>query len=231
MEESFTSWESFDDETYSETIIVNSENNDYEIELFDNSISYQENFQDGKDVKYLIVPIYHHDIDKSTNFTNLFNAGGKIIIPKSTTDKRKIKIKDYLLVDYEPIFGLRWKMFKRYKTDFSSDERLVYELLLIKFKHFEHKEFFMSYNDILKELGIRETRARTIIKNFEKNRIITKRVKLEKFNNNPSKRTYYTLNPREILKFQDKIIQSDFIEEVTTELKLYLEPVLKKRES
>jgi len=231
MEESFTSWESFDDETYSETIIVNSENNDYEIELFDNSISYQENFQDGKDVKYLIVPIYHHDIDKSTNFTNLFNAGGKIIIPKSTTDKRKIKIKDYLLVDYEPIFGLRWKMFKRYKTDFSSDERLVYELLLIKFKHFEYKEFFMSYNDILKELGIRETRARTIIKNFEKNRIITKRVKLEKFNNNPSKRTYYTLNPREILKFQDKIIQSDFIEEVTTELKLYLEPVLKKRES
>ncbi len=231
MEESFTSWESFDDETYSETIIVNSENKDYEIELFDNSISYQENFQDGKDVKYIIVPIHHHDIDKSTNFTNLFNAGGKVIIPKSTTDKRKIKIKNYLLVDYEPIFGLRWKMFKRYKTEFSSDERLVYELLLIKFKHFEYKEFFMSYNDILKELGIRETRARTIIKNFEKNRIITKRVKLEKYNNNPSKRTYYTLNPREILKFQDKIIQSAFIEEVTTELKLYLEPVLKKRES
>ena len=230
MEESFTNWESFDNETDSGAIVVNSENKDYEIELFDNSISYQENFQDGKDVKYLLVPIYSHEKYKSNNFTNLFNAGGKIIIPKST-NKGKIKITNYLIVDFEPIFGLRWKMFKRYKTDFSSDERLVYELLLIKFKHFEYKEFFMSYNDILKELGIRETRARTIIKNFEKNRIITKRVKLEKFNNNPSKRTYYTLNPREILKFQDKIIHSDFIEEVTTELKLYLEPVLKKRES
>ena len=231
MEESLTSWDNFENENNEKTAILKSENSEYLIELFNNSISYEENFNENKDAKYLLVPLYHNYIDKSSNYTRLFNAGGKLIIPKQLIDKRKLILKEYLIFDYEPIFGLRWKMFKRYKSEFNSDERLIYELLLIKFRHFGYSEFFLSYNDMYKELGIKETRARTIIKKFSEIGIITTRVKLEQFNNNPSKRTYYKLIPRKIILFQNHIINNEFLDEVKEELETYLEPVLKKRES
>lgn len=233
MSESFKTWDDIENvnsnsqNLTNSIVILNSENNYTELELFDNTIKFEDNFKDGKKERFIILPIYQTDIDKTVNYTPLLNAGGKIIIPKNFKNNGKTIIDKYLIVDYEPIFGLRWKMFKRYSTKFNSDERLIYELLLIKYRHYGYKEFFLSFNTILLELGVKETRAKSVIKKFEKLGIITRKVKIEKYKNNPSQVTYYTLVPNKILDIQEQIIKSEFLSEVQSELNTYLKPIIK----
>ena len=51
-----------------------------EIELYNQSLSYEDNFEDGKSVKFLLLPLFKNQKDNELIFTPILNAGATIIM-------------------------------------------------------------------------------------------------------------------------------------------------------
>jgi hypothetical protein len=198
-----------------------------DIQLYDMSLTSEQNFQNGEKTKYILLPINSEGIEKGPSFTPLLNAGGKIILNKEKAQQNMDYIGDTFVVDYDSMFGVRLLSFQKYNSDFfSCDERVFFETLIIKYHRFGFKSFFLSYNVILKELGIKKDRMISIkFQNlaFLKTEIITKLIE-----GRPSQVTYYTLDANKIVELLPLIYIADHLEVIDKDIKKYLEPALKK---
>ena len=101
------------------------------IEIYDDNLSYDENFTEGVDLKYALLPIYKTPKGNEFDFTRLLNAGGKIIITENF--ENYVTALEYFVVDFDSIFGLRLLSYQRYNSKFfDCQERVFFEALLIK---------------------------------------------------------------------------------------------------
>ncbi|NHM02407.1 hypothetical protein [Flavobacterium difficile] len=213
---------------YDDKYIMNQEPRE-EIDLYNQSLTYEENFEDGKKVKFILVPLFKDEKDNDTNFTPLLNAGSKIIMNRKELAGTYSEQFHYIIVDYNSIFGLRLLSFQRYNNFFSCDERVLFETFIIKFHSFKFKEFYMSIPTIYKELGIKETRANTIIKRFIELGIITKKVKPQVVNDIPSQVSYYCVIAEKVIELLPIIFDNFCSYDVEKDIEKYLEPALKKQ--
>lgn len=200
-----------------------------EIELYDETKQFDENFEDGSVVKYVLLPIYKDKNHEEKNYTRLLNIGSKTIMNRKKIMDKFSEGLNYFVLDYDPIFGLRLLSFQKYKPDFfSCDERVLFETLLIKFHQFKFKEFFYSYNTIRYELGIKKDKATTIVEKFIRLGILRCNVKSSKINGRPSQITYYFVFANKIIDLVPLIYKTEHLEKVREELIMYLEPAIEK---
>lgn len=200
-----------------------------EIELYDNHKCFDENFEIGADKKYILL-----EINKNKEFA-LKDFGD--IIPNSQTkciiDIEKVEdfsSLEFISYDYDTLFGLRLLSFIKYKSDFfTCDERVMFEAMLIKFRRFDFKPFYWSFNKIYEELGIKKDRATKIIKKLISLGIISQKLVKTFIDNRPLQINYYDLNPERILSLISSIYHERENVNLETEIKKYLFPSLKKK--
>lgn len=205
------------------------DNRTTEVKLYDLSLTHDENFEDGTATKYILLPINRIDYLGDKSYTPLVNAGAKLIMNYKQFAENSITLMDFMVFDYDSIFGLRLLSFQKYNSDFfSCDERVFFETLLIKFHSFNFKPFFISYPTIQKELGIKKDRLITISKKFQKLGFLTSEIKTSLIENRPSQITYYALDADKIMELLPQIYKRKDFYDIENDLKKYLEPALKK---
>lgn len=202
----------------------------FEIEIYDESKQFDENFEDGSKVKYILLPIFKDKNQEDKNYTKLLNAGSKVLLNRKKVMDKFSEGLNYFVLDYDPIFGLRLLSFEKYNPNFfSCEERVLFETLIIKFHLFKYKEFFYSYEVIRRELGIKKDRARTIIKKFISLGFLSCQVKTASIKDRPSKISYYNINANKVLELVPQIYMLVHQEKTEEELIAYLEPALEKQ--
>lgn len=201
----------------------------HEIELYDNEKTFEENFSQGSNKKYILF-----EIDKSKQVV-VTNPERTLPTPQSKCVIDIEKVEDYsslefIPVDYDSLFGLRLLSFQKYKPDFfTCDERVLFEALLIKYQRFDFKPFYWSKEVIFKEMGIKKDRATKIIQKFIDLEILTKEVKSSIVDKRPQQITYYDLQPERIIELIPEIYFEREVVSLKNEIKKYLYPVLKKK--
>ncbi|MCF6129320.1 hypothetical protein L1S35_06520 [Flavobacterium sp. AS60] len=206
--------------------VSHSEEETDKILLYDHNKTFIENFEDGIDVKYVIVPIYKEG-NKDENFTPLLNAGAKVIMNRKKIMDDYSEGLNYFVLDYDSIFGLRLLSFQRYNSKtFKCDERAFFETLIIKFRRFNYQKFYYSYPEILKELGINIDRAHTIVKKFIKMGFLRSELITSVIDGRPSQITYYWLNASKIIELIPTIFKQPFHENVKEGISEYLKEAL-----
>ena len=200
-----------------------------DVPLYDLTLDSEENFQDGIETKYILLPINKDGVVNETSFTPLLNAGGKIIISNDKLRQNMDYVTDFFVVDYNTMFGLRLLVFQKYNIKFfSCDERIFFETLLIKFHAFRFKPFYISYSTIFNELGIKKDRAVTISRKFQKLGFLKTEIITSSIEGKPSQVTYYHLDTDKIIELLPQIYIEEHHEEIDRDIKKYLEPALKK---
>lgn len=209
------------------------DNNDDEFDefkLYDNYLTFAENFEDGEEVKYILVPIYKNPENHYDDFTPLLNAGAKVIMNKKHILEDYSEGLNYIVLDYDSIFGLRLLSFQKYNsTFFSCEERVFFETIIIKYKSFRYQKFYYSYPKIYEELGLKKDKANAIVKKFTDLGILNSEIQTTLITNRPSQITYYELNVEKIIELIPKIYNSPFHEDVEEKLNIYLRPALVKK--
>ena len=204
--------------------------NNSHFNLYDCNLTFEENFEDGSDVKYILVPI-HKEPKEEENFTPLLNAGAKVIMNRKYEMNDYSEQLNYIVLDYDSIFGLRLLTFQKYNsTTFKCDERVFFETLIIKYRRFGYKKFFWSFTTIKNELGISVDRAHSIIKKFMKMGFLTSEIITDKVNGRPSQITYYNINSSKIIELVPKIYLNKFQEEIKEGISEYLKEALKREQ-
>ena len=84
-----------------------------DVHLYDLTLDSEENFQDGIETKYILLPINKDGVVNETSFTPLLNAGGKIIISNDKLRQNMDYVTDFFVVDYNTMFGLRLLIFQK----------------------------------------------------------------------------------------------------------------------
>lgn len=200
-----------------------------EVQLYDMSLNSEENFKDGVKTKYLLLPVTENGFEDCKSFTPLLHAGGKIILNKDKARQNMDYIGDTFVIDYNSMFGVRLLNFQKYNsTFFSCDERVFFETLIIKFHAFDFKPFFISYNEIFRELGIKKDRVHSISKKFQNLGFLKTKIVTRYIEKGPSQITYYFLNVDKIMELIPQIYIGDNSREMDNDIKKYLEPALKK---
>jgi len=200
-----------------------------DVPLYDLTLDSEENFEDGIETKYVLLPVNKDGVVNETNFTPLLNAGGKIIMSNDKLRQNMDYVTDFFVVDYNTMFGLRLLVFQKYNSKyFSCDERVFFETLLIKFHAFRFKPFYISYPTIFNELGIKKDRAITISRKFQRLGFLETEIKTKLIDGRPSQVTYYHLDTDKILELLPKIHIEEHFEDIDRDIKKYLEPALKK---
>jgi hypothetical protein len=201
-----------------------------EIKFYDESKQFDENFEDGSNVKYVLLPIFKDKNQEDKNYSKLLNAGSKVLLNRKKVMDKFSEGLNYFVVDYDPIFGLRLLSFEKYNSNFfSCEERVLFETLIIKFHLFKYNEFFYSYEVIRRELGIKKDRARTIIKKFISLGFLSCQVKTASIEDRPSQISYYNINANKVIELIPQIYISAHQEKAEEELTAYLEPAIKKQ--
>ena len=175
----------------------------FQIPLFDPELSFFENVEKG--AKYFLLPV---DKNEFGNYDNkrFIDAGTKIISGIKDFNSLDHAQKFNLIIDYATMFGVRLNRFMNYKSEFfSCDERVLFESLIMKYRYFEFEPFYLSFNTIFKEIGIKKDRAVTIIKKFKRLDIVDTEIKTSLINWRPSTITYYKLNTKRIIELIPEI--------------------------
>jgi hypothetical protein len=200
-----------------------------EIELYDNQKTFDENFEKGKRIKYILI-----GIDSDKNFS-IGSMASVIPTPQTKCIIDIEKVEDYssleiIPVDYDSFFGLRLLSFQKYKSDFFlCDERVMFETFLIKYQRFDFKPFYWSLNKVFEEVGIKKDRASAIIEKFIKLGIASKKLVKTQIENRPQQINYYDLNIDRIIELIPEIYLERDSVNLETEIRKYLIPVLKKK--
>lgn len=219
----------FEDNNYDEDKEFH-QNEITEVNLYDLSLTHEENFEDGEITKYILLPIDRDGFLSENSFSPLINAGAKIVMNSEQFSKNSENLLDFMVLDYDTIFGLRLLTFQKYNSSFfSSDERVFFEALLIKFHSFKFKPFYVSYPTIHKELGIKKDRAITISRKFQKLGFLKSEIKTSRINDRPSQVTYYDIDTDVILELLPKIFKDRDLNDIRNDIKKYLEPALKRK--
>lgn len=228
----------FQEKNFVEVVAENSledfddfENEDMNLELYDNELTFEENFEDGSDVKYIPLPIYKNNTDENTDYTRLLYAGGKVIMNRKKIMDDYSEGFNYIVVDYDSIHGLRLRSFQRFEsTMFSCEERVFFETLLIKFKSFHYKAFFYSLSEIQREVGIKKDKAKSIVKKFVDMGFLKTDLRKSKVNGKPCQITYYEIDAKKVIELVPQIYAESYHEFVTEQLTEYFKPILKAKE-
>lgn len=197
-----------------------------EVNLYDFTKSYDENFEQDSSDKYMLIRVDKYKslgiIDPSKNF--LPTPQSKCLIDFDKAEKYNSL--EFGLIDYDTIFGTRFTTFIKYNSDFfACDERVLFEGILIKFKAFGFKPFYWSKEVIFKEIGIKKDRATKIINRFVELGIISTEVRKSKIGNRPQQITYYTPHSEKIVDLISEIFKGrDEIQIVENDLEKYLLP-------
>ncbi len=208
---------------------INNTDEKVEIELYDESKQFDENFEDGSNVKYVLLPIYKEKNHENQNYTKLLNLGSKTLMNRKKVMDKFSEGLHYFVLDYDTIFGLRLLSFQKYNPIFfSCEERVLFETLLIKFHRFKFKEFYYSYKTIYIELGIKRDKAKTIVNKFIKLGFLNCRVKKSQINGRQSQITYFSVCANKIIDLVPLIYETEHQEQVKEELTMYLEPAIQK---
>jgi hypothetical protein len=173
-----------------------------EISLYDNCKSLEENFESSFKSKYILVEVKKNGSMSIGSF--IPDQFSKFVVDIKKIEK--FGLTEFLVVDYDSIFGTRLTSFINYNSDFfTCDERVVFEALLIKNKYFK-KPFYWSKVEIWKELGIKKDRANKIIKKFcSELEIISTEVKKSILDGRPQQITYFTLKSKKICELLPQI--------------------------
>lgn len=139
----------------------------------------------------------------------------------------------FFIVDYDTIFGTRYKKIKNYNPRFfNCEERVFFESLLIKYRGAGYKEFEWGKNKIGYELGIARKKRDTIITKFKELGIIktaiNRRVSDAKTQRN-KKSYYFDLDPNKILDLLPEIFSKFDYQEVEHDIRSYLRPALEDK--
>lgn len=205
-------------------------NEEIEIELYDESKQFKENFEDGSFVKYVLLPIYKSQNNEDRDYTKLLNAGSKVLLNRKKVMDKFSEGLNYFVLDYDPIFGLRLLSFEKYNSKFFlCEERVLFETLIIKFHLFKFNEFYYSYEVIRRELGIKKDRAKTIINKFISLGFLSCQVKTSSINNRASQISYYNINANKVIELIPQIYELGHQEKAEEELIAYLEPAIEKQ--
>lgn len=197
-----------------------------EIDLYNPNKDFDENFNNGEDKKYILI-----EINKDERFT-IKNPQSILPTPqcKCVIDIRKAEehnALEFIPIDYESIFGLRFLSFIDYNSDyFLCDERVFFEALLIKYKSFNFKPYYWSKEKIFNEVGIKKDRATKIIEKFKSIGILSTTVKKSFVNNRPQQITYFNLDSEKIIELAPKIYKPKNSINPESDLREYLSPSL-----
>lgn len=200
-----------------------------EIELYDNCKCFDENFKIGKSTKYILI-----EVSKNNHFT-IVNPESILPTPQSkcVIDIEKVEefsSLEFIPIDYETFFGLRFLTFIKYNSDFLlCDERVLFEALLIKFKAFDFKPFFWSKEKIFDEVGIKKDRSTKILDKFLKLGILSKEVKKSFIKNRPMQINYFELDPYKIIELVPKIYMERESINIESKFKEYFLPFFNNR--
>jgi hypothetical protein len=136
---------------------------------------------------------------------------------------------EYIPIDYDTFFGLRFLSYMGYNSDFFlCDERIMFEALLIKFKYFDFKPFYWSKEMMFKEIGIKKDRANKIIEKFINLGIVSKELVKTSIENRPMQITYYNLDAKKIIYLVPKIYKERENFDLKSQLEKYLMPALNR---
>ncbi|MFV9552485.1 hypothetical protein [Algibacter sp. PT7-4] len=197
-----------------------------EISLYDFNKTKEENLQTG--VKYLLIPISSDGFGKVEN-EQLLSEFTKIVSNEEEWLDYNNE-SDLLVVDYATMFGLRLNRFKNYNSDFfSCDERVLFEFLVMKFKYFGFKPFYLSFATITKEMGIKIDRATSIIKKFKGLGFLESEVVKSLIEGKQRQVTYYCLHTNIIINLLPKIYLDEETEwDIKHDIEKYLKPKVKR---
>lgn len=211
------------EEEFSEELPINFK----EIKLFDFNKSHEENFEEDSEIKYILIKVEKDSkfamVDDNYSFDTMITSQSKCCVNFEKAEEYGAL--EFIPIDYDSIFGLRFTSFMKYNSDFfNCDERVIFEALLIKFKAFDFKPFYWSKEIIFKETGIKKDRATKIMDRFVSLKIVSKEVRQSVVNNRPQQITYYTLNSDSILELKHQIYNERDWSIVDIDLDKYLVP-------
>lgn len=199
-----------------------------EIELYDESKTFDENFSIGKSKKYILF-----EVNKDRREISIGKP--EFILPtslsKCVVDFAKVEEYNsltFIPVQYETFFGLNIVSFSGYSDFFLVDERIIFEALLIKFKYFDFKPIYWSKEKILEEVGVKKDRSSKILERFVQLGIISKELKKSVIKGRPMQINYYDLNSERIIELIPKIYKERDDLDVEYRIKQYLMPAFKK---
>jgi hypothetical protein len=174
----------------------------HEIFLYDPCKSKEENFEDGKSSKHLLIRVEKNGLLHIDD--KIPNQFSKVVVDMNKIEEYAAP--EYMVVDYDTIFGTRLISFKNYNSEFfSCDERVFFEALLIKYRAFGFKPFFWSKEVIWRELGVKKDRANRIIKRFVELAILSTEVKKSVLDSRPQQITYFNLHSNRICELLTQI--------------------------
>jgi hypothetical protein len=200
-----------------------------EIPLYNHNLSREDNFSDGTNKKYILVGVDQHgqfSIDEVRSV--IPDQFSKCLVKLGDFEEHSEM--EFLVVDYNSLFGTRLTTFIKYDSAFfSCDERVFFEALLIKYKAHEFKPFFWSREVIYQELGIKKDRANRIISRFESLGILSKEVKKRVSNGRPQQVTYFNVIGEAVMDLLPQIFGDRDLCELQHDIEKYLKPIIKKQ--
>lgn len=213
-----SSWE--DEEEEEEQLYSDKDSFLQEIHLYNPSKSKEENFGKALSPKFLLVRVENtSSLSIDTVIPDQFS---KIVVDMSKMEEYEAP--EFLIVDYDTIFGTRLTSFINYNSKFfTCDERVFFEALLIKYKAFRFKSFFWSKEVVWRELGIKKDRCNRIIKKFIELEILSTEVKKSFLDGRPHQITFFNLQSKKICELLPQIYneRESNVNQIT-ELKKYL---------
>jgi len=119
------------------------------------------------------------------------------------------------------LFSINLLNFINYRSDVECDKRVFFEALIIKYLSFNKKSFFLSKQEIRNELGIKRTRAESIIGEFTQMGLIAVKNVKSSGNLRPQQVNYFTVFPEKIPLVAQKLLlnSTDFINRIKPILK------------
>ncbi|MEZ5002541.1 MAG: hypothetical protein R2730_05850 [Chitinophagales bacterium] len=194
------------------------ENGDFvTLNLFDHSKSFSENIENGN--VYMVIHISHLDFDFRERENIIPGRYTKsITTPMGLEDNYAVELNEIFI---DPVgktpFALRSGNFLNYSSFFSCDERVLFETLMFKWKHYKYvknqSSFFYSIPQIEKDLGIKKRRTITIMDRFKSLGIITSKVIKTKEDGKYRNVTWHTVHPQKVVELVPTIFNKRFAEE------------------
>lgn len=198
------------------------------IELYDFNKTFDENFLEGDEDKYIVIKISKKDNKIGVMTPDVHSLC--LSNPEKLIESEELK---YLIWDYDTIFGTRYNVFKRYDTNFfDCQERVFFEALIINYKRNRFKNFRWEKSKIGYELGIKRKKLDSIITRFQELGIIdsaiakmTKKTK----NSRNSIGFHFSVNSQRIIELLPEIFSDFDYETVERDILNYLTPDLVRR--
>lgn len=116
----------------------------------------------------------------------------------------------------ESLFSIYLLNIKRYNPNVEPDKRIFFEALIIKAISFG-KEYYLTREMILNEMGIKKDRAKALVNDFKELGLITVQVRKSTQDGLPRQKTYFTVHPERIIETSKILFRdnTEFVRKIT----------------